>query len=327
MALSALNWRMLTPRNMPIGCTISQWLDLLYAMGTDTTYADETARTPGSGSAWTWTRDQALSPGVTTACIGVPPINALNLAYIVAGDSVARAPTMNTDGWGTNTPIVGMNKNSGAYASWVNAAPMTAGQFSGYIKGYPLGGGLFPVSNQANTIVMFESQEAFILAYNRQLAAGQVVLGGGAIIDPLSAAALNAESDGRLYSVFTSGGSTLTASTQLGTGVGWLNGVATANDAHTFTFNVGAVATTRATAKIGSFSGLTGGLLAPNGEYPSIPLSAYFLTSGQFAGQYRQMGVTKTSTTSTEWDVLGVRKGYVLGYSSQTAGDALLLSY
>lgn len=326
MALSALNWRMLTPRNVPVGCTISQLLDLVYSMGTDTTYADGTARTPGSGSAWTWTRDQALSPGVTTACIGIPPINALNMAYIVAGDSVARAPVMNTDSWGINTLLIGMNKNSGAYTSWVNAAPMTAGQFSGYVKGYQLGGALLLVSNQANTLTLFESQEVFILALNRQLAAGQLVIGGGAVIDPLSAAAANAESDGRLYSVFTSGGSALTANNWLSGGVGILNSVTTANDAHMFTFNVGAVSTTRSTVKIGSFAP-PNGLVAPNGEVPNIPFTAYFATSGQFAGQYRQWGITRPAATGAEWDVLGVRKGYTLGYSTQALGDTILLSY
>lgn len=326
MALSALNWRMLTPRNVPVGVTMAQWLDLVYSMGTDTTYADGTARTPGTGSAWTWTRDQVLTPGVTTACVGVPPINALNMAYIVAGDSSARAPVMNTDTWGINTPMIAMNKNSGAYTSWVNAAPMTSGQFSGYIKGLILGGALIPTANQANTLMMFESQEAFILAHNRQLAVGQFVLGGGAVVDPLSAAAANAESDGRIYSIFTSGNSAVTTGSWLSTGVGILNSTTTNGDAHFFTFNVGAVATTRSTSKVGSFTPPLG-LLAPNGEVPNIPLSAYFPTTGQFAGQYRQWGVTRPGATGSEWDVLGVRKGYILGYTTGTTGDALLLSY
>lgn len=325
MALSALNWRMLTPRNIPVGYTISNWLDLVYAMGTDTTYADGTARVPGTGSAWTWTRDQALSPGVTTACVGIPPINALNMAYIVAGDSAVRAPVMNTDTWTASAPMVGMNKNSGAYTSWVNAAPMTSGQFSGFVRGQSIatfGGLTFP-----QTLTMVESQEGFLLFWNKTNVAAQAVLGGGAFIDPLSAAAANAESDGRLYSVCTSGGTTATGSNWLSSGIGIMNSATTANDAHFFTFNVGAVATTRNTVKVGSYTSMSGSLLAPNGELPNIPFSAYFPTSGQYAGQYRQWGITRTGTTGSAWDVLGVRKGYILGYSTQAIGDALLLSY
>jgi hypothetical protein len=325
MALSPLNWRMLTPRNIPVGYTIANWLDLVYSLGTDTVYADGTARVPGTGSAWTWTRDQALSPGVTTACIGIPPINALNLSYIVAGDSVARAPVMNTDGWSTNAPLVSMNKNSGAYTSWVNAAPMTSGQFSGFIRGPTLstfGSLAFP-----QTLTMFESQEGFLLCWNKTNAAFQSVLGGGALIDPLSAAAANAETDGRLYSICTSGANQSTGVAWLSTSVGILNSLVTVNDAHFFTFNVGAVATTRNTSKVGSFSSMTSSFLAPNGELPNIPLSAYFTTSGQFAGQYRQWGITRNGATGSEWSVLGVKKGYTLSYATQTTADALLLSY
>lgn len=325
MALSALNWRFLTPRNIPVGYNIANWLDLVYSMGTDTAYADGTVRTPGVGSAWTWTRDQTLTPGTTTACIGVPPINALNMAYIVAGDSVVRAPTMNTDAWTTNAPMVAMNKNAGAYTSWINAAPFTAGQFSGFVRAPSLT--VFSALNFPQTLMMWESQEGFLLAWNKTNTQGQVVLGGGAFVDPLSAAAANAESDGRLYSVCTSGGTAVTGNNWLSSGVGIFNSTVTANDAHFFTFNVGAVATTRSTSKVGSFSTMTGSLFAPNGELPNIPFSAYFPTSGQFAGQYRQFGVTKTGLTGSEWDVLGVRKGYTMGYTTQTVGDTILLSY
>ncbi|WP_306523427.1 hypothetical protein, partial [Gemmatimonas sp.] len=116
MPLSPLNWRLLQPRTVNVGYSINDLINAVYVIGQDTTYADGTTRTPGSGSAWTWTRDQALTPGVTTAAIGVPPTNALNLAYIVAGDVTARTPTMNTDARATVTIYIGMNKNSGGYS-------------------------------------------------------------------------------------------------------------------------------------------------------------------------------------------------------------------
>jgi hypothetical protein len=329
MALSALNWRMLTPRNIPVGYTIFNWLDIVYAMGTDTTYADGTARVPGTGSAWTWTRDTTLVLGSTTACIGVPPINALGMAYIVAGDNVNRAPVMNTDaaytGGNVNAPIIAMNKNSGVYNSWVAANPMTTGQFSGFVRAPTIAtfsGGAFP-----QTLIMWECQEAFFLAWNRTDVAAQSVIGAGALIDPLSGAAANAETDGRLYSVATSGASSYMASTWLGTGAGWLNSSVSAGTEHLFTFNVGAVATTRNTPKIGSFTTTSGSFVAPNGEVPNVPLSAYFSTSGQYAGQFRQIGVTKFGTTGAEWDVSGVRKGYTMSSSAQSVGATILLSY
>lgn len=152
-------------------------------------------------------------------------------------------------------------------------------------------------------------------------------MGSGAFVDPLSAAALNAESDGRLYSLVTSGASSFVATTWLGTGSGPFNSTTSANGEHFYTFNVGAVNTTRNTAKIGSFTGTSGAFLAPNGEVPNVPLSAYFTVSQQFAGQYRQIGITKFGTTGAQWDVSGVPKGYSLGYSTQAVGATVLLSY
>jgi hypothetical protein len=308
-----------------VGYTIADWLNLVYSMGTDTTYADGSARVPGTGSAWTWTRDQSLTPGVTTACIGTPPINALNMQYIVAGDSTARTPTMITDSWLANAPLVGMNKNSGTYTSWVNALPFTSGQFSGLTRLSSIG--VFAGSAFPQTLIMFESQETFIVTWNRTDVSGQEMLGAGAFVDPLSGAAANAETDGRLYSTVVSGGSTFMNAGWLGLGVGPLNSVVTTNDAHFYTFNVGATNVIRNTAKIGSFTSTSNAFLAPNGEVPNIPLSMYFTASAQYAGQLRQMGITKWGTTGAQWDVTGVQKGYPLGYASNTTGGSLLLSY
>lgn len=327
---------MLTPRNLPVGYTIFDWLNVVYAMGQDTTYADGSTRIDTSvvpsvyaPTAWKWTRDQALTPGVTTACIGTPPINALNMQYIVAGDNVSRSTVvMNTDAAYTgslSSPIISMNKNSGAYTSWINAAPFTTGQFSGFVRTPTIaavGGTTGPL-----TLTMMECQEAFLLLWNRMDTAGQTSLGAGAIIDPLSGSAANAESDGRLYSIFTSGQSAFQASTWMSTGNGPFNGSLSSGDSHLYTFNVGAVATTRNTAKIGSFTGATGTFIAPSGDVPNIPLSAYFTTSGQYAGQLRQIGYTKTGASGTEWAVNGASKGYIWGYSTQAVGAAVLLSY
>ena len=97
MALSALNWRFLPPYTLKVGFNIFDYIDAVYQMGNSTEYADGSPRVPGTDSAWTWTRDQTLVPGSTTAAIGMPPINSLNMAYIVAGDSSSRTPVMNTD--------------------------------------------------------------------------------------------------------------------------------------------------------------------------------------------------------------------------------------
>lgn len=333
MALSALNWRLLPPYTLKVGYTIFDYIDAVYQMGTSTEYADGSPRVPGTGSAWTWTRDQSLVPGSTTAAIGIPPINSLGMSYIVAGDTTNRATTvMNADTpFAVNTPILGMNKNSGVYNSWIVAAPMTSGQFYGFVKMPALAtfsGAAFP-----QLLHMFECEEGFMLAWNRTDSAAQSSCGGGAFIDPLSAAALNAETDGRLYSYVTSGATAFTnvAFLDATTTGNWMIGSSGNGIQHFFTANVGAVATSRVTSKMGAYSGITNSFVAPNGEIPQIPLSAYFTASGQYAGQLRGMNVTKNYLTGAEVAVgnAGVRtvKGYALGYSAIAQSPSLLLTY
>ena len=74
MPLPALNWRFVGGLAFTPG-SINAGLDALYTLGTATTYADGTTRTPGTGSAWTWLREVS---GVTVAAYGNPPTNALN---------------------------------------------------------------------------------------------------------------------------------------------------------------------------------------------------------------------------------------------------------
>jgi hypothetical protein len=332
MALSPLNWRLLPPYTLKVGFNIFDYIDAVYQMGTATEYADGSPRVPGTGSAWTWTRDQTLVPGSTTAAIGIPPINSLGMAYIVAGTNTAVTPVMNTEtAYAPNAPTIGMNKNSGVYNSWVAANPMTSGQFYGFTKCptfSTFAGSAFP-----QLLHLFECEEGFLIAWNRTDAAGQAAFGGGAMIDPLSAAALNAESDGRLYSYFSTGASNFQAAAFLdSTATGnWLLAAATQAQPHWFTANVGAVTTSRVTNKFGAYSGISNAFVAPNGEIPQVPLSAYFTASGQYAGQLRGMNVTKNYLTGAEVAVgnAGVRTvvGYAYGYSSIAQTPALLLTY
>jgi hypothetical protein len=111
----------------------------------------------------------------------------------------------------------------------------------------------------------------------------------------------------------------------------WLMAGATQGQPHWFTANIGAVATSRVTNKFGNYAGITNTFVAPNGEIPRIPVSAYFTPTGQYAGQLRAMVATKPYLTGAEVaqgnaGVLEV-KGFAYGYSSITQAPALLLTY
>jgi len=60
MSLAALNWRYVGSAGFATA-TVATVLDAVYTLGLSVTYADTTTRTPGSGSAWTWSRYQNVS--------------------------------------------------------------------------------------------------------------------------------------------------------------------------------------------------------------------------------------------------------------------------
>lgn len=340
MANPTLHWRMLAPVNVPSG-TISGFMDALYQMGTATTYADGTTRTPGTfaapgtaslpaslgtGSAWTWNYDNTtFATGAKTAIYGYAPTStAINQAAIICGtSSVAGAAwkQLTTDARLANYLYVGLAKNSGLYTSWNNATtPFTSGDFTG------LGFLGLPVTNYTY-LYMWECEEAVAV---QLVGANLAVVNNGiagAFVDPLSANTANAETDGRIYGVATSGGTS-------NMGANWLSSVTTsiaplfvnsalAGEMHFFTFTPGA-GTLVATSRFGNFTpGVN--FTSRNGDLPQIPMQVWNGT--QYIGQLRQIFMTRDSITGDAWQVGSTPKGYLLGNSPSTANDAVILTY
>ena len=325
MALPALNWRYVGSRFT--ASSISNALDAAYALGTATTYADGTARTPGTGSAWTWNREVS---GVTVAVYGAPPVNALGFRYIIGGTVGAVAyPILAPDGvTQANTLVYGMNRSSGGYTSWSNAQPFTSG-FSNYWRGTRA------FSTIAyDTVLMWESQEgcAIQLAVASSGVTSSVQF--GALFDPLSSAAGNCESDGRLYSMCGTGSATtvptnwLFAASQGAWGEG-NNGVA--NEVHAGIFAPGtsvmfggAGAQTR---RFGSFTLLTSsvGFCSLTGDVPRIP---YCIASqaGVFLGQGRNIYMATRQTYSGATVIEGATVvGYLYSASLTAPANGVLL--
>ena len=328
MALSTLNWRMLPPQ-VVLSNNVNSILDLIYTMGVSTTYSDSSARTPGSGSAWTWNRDttNAYQSGVTTAAYATPPVDAIGHKVCFAGSTVAGAPgsKMYTDSYAPGVMMVGTAKNSGSYGTWTSAAtPFTTGDFTGFIHACRN----TSVSTYT-TIYMYESQEAIIVQMVTSTGSICEVV-AGAFIDPLSSHSLNAESDGRLYGV-TSAGSTNFLST-----LRW-----TASVNQTFNHSGGNGAFHAAVFVPGSgtvqtiYKPLYGinatlisaNLTAKNGDIPRITVPMVYLSSPHFCGQLRQIYMTKNSGTSNlTWSISGVTQGYVLSGSNTTSSETMLIT-
>ena len=183
----------------PAGTTIQDFLDAIYnALSAANDYRG-TAK-PAS-HAWTFTRRQVAS--VTNAITCEPPaaLSLISPVIIFAGRTLPGTPTMLTpDLTAASVPLVGINKNGGAYNSWDAALPMTSGQFSGYWRAGSTG------SNAVATILRcFVSQETIFVQVIQTATIQSWVYAGGILQPYTNDTSLACETDGRLYGMVTPG--------------------------------------------------------------------------------------------------------------------------
>lgn len=319
MSLATLNWKKTAPVNVAAS-TVAGALDALYSCLTKTTYEDGSARSAGSGSAWTAGRYQIAGP-VTEAVYCTPPTGAINHRMIFAGSTTAKTPTMaSPDTWATNIVLAGLAKNAGAFNAWDNAAPFTSGQFYGYWRAANTGSGTF------SRVWIIESQEALFVVIELTTGACIPIL-GGAYLDPESSATGACESDGARYGLAV-GSATAWASNSFQTGANFLGHSASNAQYHHMIADVGAVATF-ATAKLGLLLNGNSSTALKNqaGEATIIPVPIVATAStpnDYFFGVTRQFGlrgqvVSGTKRTNTS----GVIQFYSASYSTAAAGDGL----
>ena len=330
MPLPVINWKFVGTAQVPAANyagTLANTLSTVGQLGLSATYADGSPRVPGSGSAWTWVRDNTGVAGATVAAYGTPPVNALNMKYIVAGDSTTTTYaklTPDTSGTFTNNLLVGMNRNSGLYAGWALAAPFTtASSFSGYYRVISAFTGIFSVS-------MWESQEACVLQFN--LSNGYTwSCQMGALFDPLTySTGVTAESDGRLYFLSSSGGANTTAGA---TGAAFLSSV-------TATDNILAPTPTTVSPRCGYFSPGTatvvnawrGGSYTPGASFQSaggkIALVPPWITdtNGGFVGAARNFFISRDFAGQSQWMSGASLTGYTISaYWLGSTSDTIVL--
>ena len=335
MPLPALNWRFVGMKYFASG-SIQGAHAALADLGARTTYPDGTARTPGSGSAWTWTLRTAS--GVNTAVTGVPPLNPLGWAYILAGQDATLpvAGARLAPDTGKNGAIVlGMNRNTvGAWSGWNSATPFTtAGTFTGY----------WNVTNTVSSlaysaVLLWESQEACFVQYAADLngpgynSSGAVF---GAWVDPLEyVVGTTCETDNRLYAMSGSGAVDSTwiptnwAATNSAT-TGFAGSYSsTANAAHTGYIVPGGV-TVNPAVRYGlasSWPSLQAAAL--DGTPVGVPFSLSTLSGaaiGAYLGEARSMAFIPDQISGVGVLDKDGRKGWVMGYSTSRSGDCVLL--
>lgn len=328
MALSTLNWRMLPPQVVTSN-NVNSILDLIYAMGISTTYSDGSGRTPGSGSAWTWNRDTTNSyqSGVTTAVYGTPPVDSIGHKVCFAGSTTAGVPGYKAyiDSYVPGTMMIGVAKNSGVYGNWTSATtPFTTGDFTGFVHACRN-----TASVTFSTVYMYESQEAIIVQMVTSAGAVSEMV-AGAFIDPLSSNSLNAESDGRLYGVTSTGStSTLSGARWTGSAQQTFNHAGPNGQGHSAVFVPGA-GTVQTTFKLLAGMNTTlisANLTAKNSDIPRITVPMGYGVAPYFCGQLRQIYMTRNSGSSNlTWSISGVAQGYVLSASTSLSTEAMVIT-
>jgi hypothetical protein len=320
MPLPTLNWKYVGALNHAAS-SINGALDAVFTLGTAVTYADGSARVPGTGSAWTWLREVS---GVTVAAYGAPPTNALNFRYILGGTVGASAYTFLTPDTSTlaNLIVYGMNRNSGAFTSWVNAQPFTSG-FSGYWRATQT------YASTYDSVTMWESQEGCVIQFNRTGTGALSAVNFGALFDPLTTSSLVVEADGRVYSMGGTGSSGTLSSGFLGNADSGVfgAGISISGNAHAGTFAPGSTVMVGGagaqTARFGNFNP-SGALISPNGDIVRIPFSQVS-SSGNYLGQGRNFFIIKDAVSRQIYTSGASTVGYVFGASTTAVQDCVLL--
>ena len=313
MSLAALSHKYIGRFTLPAQTPSGSFSAINSAL-TSTTYADGNSRTAGSGVAWSSTLAAS-----TVAAILSPASSSLGQKIICAGGS-AGSPTMLTpDAYSSTKFHMGLAKNAGSYVSWNNANPFSAGQFSGYY------GGVIPSAALTLYLHIYESIDTIWIIH--ETAAGALYYTvGGAILDPESSNASCSESDGKLYGIMTSGASAAEIAHQGPGNYGLLYYAGGNGQTHASIFSPGTstmLPIERQNVNYNVVNSPTYKNLA--GEFVRQPIFFEKDGGGTWYGRLREVLVFPNSLSNTKFTLSSVVNGYILGSSTTTTSNTILL--
>lgn len=315
MALPTLHWKKITYATGGV-TTLPDLLDAIYTALQSATYHDASSRTPGSGSAWTVSRYQ--NGGTTEAVYATPPSAAVSgLRVILAGvNSGVYTPTVVAPStWTTSRLYAGINRNSGAYNAWDNAAPFTSGNFTGFMRFAEMS------AVTINYVVIYESEEALFVSLVRS--DNQVVFAlFGAYVDPLSTDVLDEEqTHQRIFGMTCSHDSGGLFSHSTAYLFNHLGGATTAK--HHIWFPNAALGTT-VNVVYWSTSPSANHYKLPSGGYLTAPMVLYNTATNKCIGVVRNIYWCTDATHGVTLTASSVEKGHFLSGSFTTDGDAAI---
>lgn len=318
MSLEALSFKYIGKFTVP-AATLSGTLGTVSRAFASNTYADGTSRVTGSGVAWTPTAQ--LNAGTTLAVSLTPVTSTLGQKIIYAGGGAGSPTMISPDTYANSRMIFGLCKNAGNFNSWSDANPYSAGQFSGYTTAF--------VGNTTITSIhFFESKDSILVVGETNTSTLYYSYVGG-IIDPESSNVSAAESDGKIYGLFTSGyngaGGTPNHALNFGT-FSFLSHGAVAGNAHGYIMNFGSSTTTAVRRGNVLLTAPVAATVLKNYVSEFVRLPIYIEIAGStFYGRLREVFMFGTGLAMTKLTVSNVVSAYILGASPITTSECIAI--
>ena len=217
MSLQPLEWRKLPVRTLGYSGTatthsVSSLLNNIYDMMTGSVYHDGSTRVMGSGSAWQAPTKVTVS-SKTEALYMFPAYQTQVSQSIIIAGRESTSTTTSLPQTASNEPALTANyvyianvKNaSGSFVQYNSTFPFGSGSYStGYVTISPAASGI----SSGDKVTIYESKEALSVFFYKTSTNGNFGGIAGAIVDPEQSSptsSLDAETDGRLYGVTTTG--------------------------------------------------------------------------------------------------------------------------
>ena len=325
MPLDTQHWRFVG--TVATAGTLSAWLDGIHALGNSATYADGSTRTPGSGTAWIWNRQQVS--GVTECVFGsMPYANPLNIRYTIAGSSSARSYTILSPDTAltSNSLVCSMNRGvASPVGSWFDAAGLYGAGSSGYWR---FGRSVLTVYDRVS---LYECEEQCMIVQSVS-STGATTIGGLFSLDPRDTGSPAAETDGRRWGMFCTGGTSNTGATGNfeyfpAAAVGMFSHGTGAHVGHCGIFAVGSNTILPVARMLtpGGSTAMNTGISTPNGKLPYSEDIPFNQANSTVHGVWRGIAYTRKAICLTSWADGATVNGYFVGASTSSAGDGVLL--
>jgi hypothetical protein len=314
MPLTTLTWRRIADVTVS-AANVENYLDAIHTALGATTYEDGSARTAGTGRAWSSTKGGAP----TDRCVLSPPSGSgCNSKVIVAGFNGARTPLMKSpDTYLSNALHVLCSSNGGTLTTW-----------DGTGGSDPLGAGInFVPYNRASAacsstglVCVYECAEQICVM--ARVGASSWYGFCTITLDPYSSDSLDAESDGRVYGIVTSGSTAILTSFEA-SGTSWWGHNTGNGSAHAWYLQPGTSTSLQLVREFTRSSSAAGMGVLNSGKWARIPSWYRDNTTNNLVGELR--GIRRTGRSRQRLNILtaGVRSMYAIGGSDAADCDVM----